>query len=173
MDKKTASIIGIVVGIAIIIIGICVMNPETILLGKRDSLGSLLGQYGADFYTDIYHMTYEVGFMVQKAYVNICNAIGWLIVVFGLFDIAYFLRKAFDSEKPEAPLSNNSTYQQQNSAPARPSDKETIFAAAGNPEPQIKKDNEKIPYRCGKCGQNGPYDENCPSCGSSIKFYNR
>ena len=51
MGKKTASIIGIVLGIAIIIIGISVMNPETILLGKRDSLGSLLGQYGADFYT--------------------------------------------------------------------------------------------------------------------------
>ena len=30
-----------------------------------------------------------------------------------------------------------------------------------------------VPYRCGKCGYNGPYNGNCPSCGSSIKFYTR
>ena len=35
--------------------------------------------------------------------------------------------------------------------------------------------NENVmtaPYRCGKCGQEGPYDGNCPTCGSSLKFYN-
>ena len=30
----------------------------------------------------------------------------------------------------------------------------------------------KAPYKCGKCGHEGPYEEKCPSCGSSIKFYN-
>ena len=92
MKKKTASIIGIILGIAIIIVGFCVMNPETYLLGTRDSLGSLI-EFGADFYTEIYHMTYSTAHQVQKAYVNICNAIGWLIVAIGLFDIAYFVCK--------------------------------------------------------------------------------
>ena len=199
MGKKTASIIGIVLGIAIIIVGFCIMNPETILLGKRDSLGSLLGNYGADFYTDIYHMTYEVGFEVQNAYVNICNAIGWLIVAIGLFDIAYFIGKAASWDEND--LGNNysaapntaSTYTTQSqatptspSAPqnetAAPVQKATHFWRCNNCGQMISKSpceycghNEnatKAPYRCGKCGQTGPYDGNCPTCGSSIKFYN-
>jgi len=28
------------------------------------------------------------------------------------------------------------------------------------------------PYWCGKCGHDGPYDGNCPICGSSLKKYN-
>ena len=97
MKKKTASIIGIVVGIAIIIIGICVMNPETLQIGKRNSLGLPI-EFGADFYTEMYDVTLDVGSAVQRAYKNICNAIGWLIVVIGLFDIGYFLCKLASSE---------------------------------------------------------------------------
>ncbi len=32
--------------------------------------------------------------------------------------------------------------------------------------------NNDAPYWCGKCGCDGPYDGNCPECGSSMKFYN-
>ena len=46
------------------------MNPETYTLGTRDSLGTLI-EFGADFYTEIYHMTYSAAHQVQKAYVNI------------------------------------------------------------------------------------------------------
>lgn len=28
------------------------------------------------------------------------------------------------------------------------------------------------PFRCGKCDHPGPYEGNCPACGSSIKLYN-
>lgn len=28
-----------------------------------------------------------------------------------------------------------------------------------------------IPYWCGKCGHDGPYEGNCPNCGSSIKVF--
>jgi len=28
------------------------------------------------------------------------------------------------------------------------------------------------PFWCGKCGKEGPYDGNCPNCGSSLKKYN-
>lgn len=27
------------------------------------------------------------------------------------------------------------------------------------------------PYCCGQCGQEGPYEGNCPNCGSSVKAY--
>ena len=37
-------------------------------------------------------------------------------------------------------------------------------------EGTVKK--SKAPYQCGKCGHEGPYDGNCPACGSSLKFYN-
>ena len=36
----------------------------------------------------------------------------------------------------------------------------------------LGKGDPNAPFRCGKCGQDGPYEGPCPSCGSSIKFYN-
>jgi hypothetical protein len=35
-------------------------------------------------------------------------------------------------------------------------------------------DEEKkhIPYWCGNCGHAGPYDDRCPTCGSSLKRFN-
>ena len=35
-------------------------------------------------------------------------------------------------------------------------------------------DEEKqhIPYWCGNCGHAGPYDDRCPTCGSSLKKFN-
>ena len=32
--------------------------------------------------------------------------------------------------------------------------------------------NLTVPYWCGKCGYDGPYDGNCPKCNSSLKKYN-
>ena len=93
MGKKVASIIGIVLGIAIIIIGVSVMNPEIYTVGDP------IMKFGADFYTEIYDVTREVGGAVQRAYKNICNAIGWLIVAIGLVDIAYFICKMASSEE--------------------------------------------------------------------------
>jgi hypothetical protein len=99
--KQKASLVGVIVGIVIIIIGFSVMNPETYLLGERDALGSLIYEYGADFYTDIYYLTYQVGHQVQQGYVNICNAIGWLIVCLGAIDICYFLVKTVEAAVSE------------------------------------------------------------------------
>ena len=156
MGKKAASIIGIVLGIAIIIVGFCVMNPETILLGKRDSLGSLLGNYGADFYTDIYHMTYEVGFEVQNAYVNICNAIGWLIVAIGLADIAYFLCKMASCEDDGARVGHNKV------TPTTLPPQKDIFAKynANSESNEVK----RCPY-CGDVVKLG----RCEMCGKEVK----
>ena len=36
---------------------------------------------------------------------------------------------------------------------------------------QLKKEST-APYWCGKCGKEGPYEGNCPDCGSSLKRFN-
>jgi len=35
----------------------------------------------------------------------------------------------------------------------------------------IKQESTTTSYRCGKCGHNGPYEGNCPKCGSSLKRF--
>ena len=150
MNQKTARIIGIALGIIIINIGLYVMNPETHLLGSRDSLGSLI-EFGADFYTEIYHMTYSAAHQVQTAYVNICNAIGWLIVAIGLLDVAYFVYKmASDEEK-------GNIAEVTKLPPA-----EDIFAKikAKNSTEQVK----RCPY-CGDIVKLG----RCEMCGKEVK----
>ena len=98
MEKKTASIIGIILGIAIIIIGFCVQGISVEAEGA--DVGSSYMKFGADFYTEIYDVTRDVGIAVNRAQRNICGAvesvcgaIGWLIVAIGLVDIAYFVCK--------------------------------------------------------------------------------
>lgn len=108
-DKKITSNIGIIAGVIIIGIGIYVMNPETLLLGERNDVGSLV-EFGGDFYTEIYAMTYSAANAVQRAYVNICNAIGWLIIALGAFDICYFatkLSEAIQQDEMEYTYSDN------------------------------------------------------------------
>jgi hypothetical protein len=94
-DRIIFCVLGLAFGLMMIFAGIFVMNPETHLLGTRDELGSLI-QFGGDFQTEIYAMTYSVGHQVQKAYVYICRAIGWLIIGIGGFDICYFGLKLHD-----------------------------------------------------------------------------
>ena len=50
--------------------------------------------------------------------------------------------------------------------------KETVYTAAATPQVWGNNDNKKTQYRCGNCGQAGPYHGHCPSCGSSIRVYN-
>jgi hypothetical protein len=114
MEKKAASIIGIILGIAIIIVGFCVQGIN-VDADDHESYGTpTIGSYikfGADFYTEMYAVTQDVGDAVNSANKNIhgavnnaqrnicgaiekaCDAIGWLIVAIGLFDIAYFVCK--------------------------------------------------------------------------------
>ncbi len=120
MEKKTASIIGIILGIAIIIVGFCVQGISVDAGGHEDygtpTIGSNI-KFGADFYTEIYAVTQDVGDAVNSANMNIhgavnnaqrnicgaiekvCDAIGWLIVAIGLFDIAYFVCKKASCEE--------------------------------------------------------------------------
>ena len=79
-------IIGMIVGIVIVIAGFCVMNPNKSSIGQHIT-------FGADFYTEIYDVTREVGGAVNTATQSICKAIGWLIVALGAIDFCYFLSK--------------------------------------------------------------------------------
>ena len=158
MGKKKASIIGVVLGIAIIIVGFCVMNPETYQLGTRDSLGSLI-EFGADFYTEIYHMTYSTAHQVQKAYVNICNAIGWLIVAIGLFDIAYFVCKMascdenYSGNNYNAAPTTASTYTTQSQATP------TSYSAPSIIKPKETAGVDEWKCTCGRIHKN--YETSC------------
>ena len=103
MEKKTASIIGIVLGIAIIIVGFCVQGIS--IERYSSSIGSDI-KFGADFYTEIYDVTRDVGGAVNNAknaivdaVEGVCDAIGWLIVAIGLVDIAYFVCKMASCEE--------------------------------------------------------------------------
>ena len=120
MEKKTASIIGIILGIAIFIIGLCVQGISVDATGHESngtpSIGSYI-QFGADFYTEMYAVTQDVGQAVNAANTNIhgavnaaqrnicnavesvCDAIGWLIVAIGAFDVAYFIYKLVSDEE--------------------------------------------------------------------------
>ena len=97
MEKKIASIIGIALGIVIIIVGLCVQGISVDV--SSSSIGRDIA-FGADFYTEMYDVTRDVGFAINGAWHSIadaaesvCDAIGWLIVATGLFDIAYFSYK--------------------------------------------------------------------------------
>ena len=39
------------------------------------------------------------------------------------------------------------------------------------PITKTKPNTSAAPYWCGNCGYEGPYDDNCPNCNSSIKKY--
>ena len=155
MDKKTASIIGIVVGIAIIIIGICVMNPETFQIGERNSLGLPI-EFGADFYTEMYGVTLDVGGAVQQAYKNICNAIGWLIVAIGLVDIAYFICKMASCKDDGARVEHNKV------TPTTVPPQKDIFASV-----RVNTSTSTV-KRCPDCGDIVKSGR-CEMCGKEVK----
>ena len=168
MYKKTASIIGIVLGIVIIIVGFCVMNPETYTVGDP------FIKFGGDFYTEMYDVTREVGGAVQRAYKNICNAIGWLIVAIGLVDIAYFICKMascgenYSGNNYNAAPTTASTYTTQNQATpsvsvSAPVATEKNPNKANEPISAEIKDGEKV---CPQCGTAQRVDRRvCWSCG--------
>ena len=96
------AIIGIIVGVLIIIIGFSVQDPAAPSAGIGKNIS-----FGADFYTEIYDVTRDVGYAINYASEGICTAIGWLIVVLGLLDICYFSGKIIEClEEKENMLSD-------------------------------------------------------------------
>ena len=86
--RRIIAILGILVGIVIIIIGVETTNTYIWKTDVGDGL-----RFGADFYTEIYEVTSEVGHAVNNntaGLEHVCEAIGWLIVSIGAIDILAF-----------------------------------------------------------------------------------
>jgi hypothetical protein len=75
-------IAGIIVGIVIVFAGFSVENsyPE---IGRSI-------KFGADFYTEIYDVTQDVGRALNSAINSLISAIGTLITAIGAIDICFF-----------------------------------------------------------------------------------
>ena len=160
MEKKTASIIGIVLGIAIIIVGFCVQGISI------DVYGSSIGRdiaFGADFYTEMYDVTRDVGYAVNgaktaiaEATEGVCDAIGWLIVAIGLVDIAYFVCKMASCEDDGARVGHNKV------TPTTLPPQKDIFASVR--ENTSTSTVKRCPY-CGDIVKLG----RCEMCGKEVK----
>ena len=112
--KKLVPVIGMVVGVAIVIAGFCVRSVDSYSDSGTYVNTANVGQnikFGADFYTEMYSVTKDVGNAVNNApkeiseaannatnhicgAVNhavraVCNAIGWLIISLGAVDICF------------------------------------------------------------------------------------
>lgn len=82
-SKKIVSVIGIVVGVAIIIIGFSLQGTSVYAIGEQI-------KFGADFYTEMYAVTQDVGHAINYAINDLIRAVGWLIVSLGAIDICFF-----------------------------------------------------------------------------------
>ena len=86
--RRLVAILGIIVGFVIIVIGINYVNTYI----WTDTVGSYL-RFGADFYTEMYDVTREVGAAINRntrGISMVCEAIGWLIVSIGAIDVVGF-----------------------------------------------------------------------------------
>ena len=160
MNKKIASIIGGVLGAVIIIIGFCVMGisvePYSITIGSDI-------KFGADFYTEMYDVTRDVGrainstrFTLVNAVEGVCDAIGWLIVAIGLVDLAYFGLKV----APSGEDNSGNTYA------AAPATSAPAGSAASAPAQNSERPAAAGEWKC-TCGRiHKQYVSSC-SCGAS------
>ena len=81
--KKIVSIIGMAVGLIIIIIGFCLQDTSNYGIGESI-------RFGADFYTEIYAVTQDVGRAINYAINDLICAVSWLIIAIGAIDICFF-----------------------------------------------------------------------------------
>ena len=86
--RRLVSLIGIAAGIFIIYIGMT-LNPYA---SSTDAIGESI-KFGADFYTEIYSVTQDVGEAVNSvvhSINNVCICLKWLVKSIGIFDVCFF-----------------------------------------------------------------------------------
>lgn len=91
ISGKIVPIIGIIVGVAIIILGVSLQDTERYAVGESI-------KFGADFYTEIYDVTKDVGHVINYVVNDLIRAIGWLIISLGAMDICFFAYKLVNTE---------------------------------------------------------------------------
>jgi ribosomal protein L40E len=157
MSKKTSCILGIVVGIAIIIIGFSVQDTSSYGIGKPI-------EFGADFYTEIYDVTKDVGHAINWTIRDLISAVGWLIVSLGAFDVCYFISKMANIKNDEKADVNSGDYQQaqaENGAGYATPWEQPVSSSAESL--QIPADS----WLCTECGtQNKKQYGQCKKCGT-------
>ena len=162
--KILTSGIGILVGFILIIIGLNVRTPEVYKIGEDIA-------FGADFYTEIYDVTREVGGAVNIATKNICNAIGWLIIAIGAFDICFFLRKMFDFDSSEnvgaqIEMASNPSAANSISGASEEKSNAAVSSKTVNPCPPVVATEVKK-WVCDKCQtENSTNYSQCKKCGN-------
>ena len=112
--KTVFCLIGAFAGILSLIFGIVALSTQSF---KASIAGTTFdttpNTYGADFYTDIYRMingvagnTFTINETIEEATIIIASCIGFVLIVFGLFLIAFFGYKVIDLiKKDPAPIS--------------------------------------------------------------------
>lgn len=97
----TAKIFGIIAGIAILIVGINLMKADVYSIGKSGV------RFGADFYTEIYDVTQDVGGAVNRSIRSMHQCAGTILACIGALTSVGYLNKAVDviltlnTKKPE------------------------------------------------------------------------
>ncbi len=176
-SKKVVAVAGIIVGIVIIIIGFCVRGSRASIYEDYATSKPVIGRpiyFGADFYTEMYAVTQDVGeainantaaidqnsMAIQSAYnrlaFTIYNAIGWLIVVIGAVDIVIFLYLFIASRGGDENLIPNVANSNSSSAPEPEQDSgesikqetatNTEFKAAAKEEKAQSKIEEEVKH---------------------------
>ncbi len=115
MPKKGASIFGLLIGIAIVVVGICLLDIN--FYRSSATVGRDI-RFGADFYTEMYDVTRDVGYQVSQIDGTIaaatrwmCQAIGWLIISLGAIDMCYFISKlATETNEKENAVAEGTQY---------------------------------------------------------------
>ena len=178
MSKKFSifvSVIGIILGIVIIGIGLDV--KDTSLDTGHVAIGEDIA-FGADFYTEIYDVTRDVGFAVNSAKYKIvnglesvCKAIGLLIVAVGLFDCCFFLHK-LNMALP----CNNEQFQADDTQGKRVAISKRAQLAEEQANLEVENDDSDDNYIeviCPECGESLFFEKNdtegvCPYCNEEL-----
>lgn len=157
MDKEQVNKIGIIIGVIIVIIGFFVQGIK--IESSDYSVGEYGTKFGADFYTEIYDVTRDVGISVNKTRENVCHglervcdAIGWLIVVIGVLDILHFVAKKADDDNMIPSYQPSATIPKTSSNQASTPKENTSAYQPYQPSPhdkQITKNLEKPDFDSG------------------------
>ena len=154
--SKIASIIGIIIGVAIIVVGIVVLDSAYCNSKSGPAIGRHI-EFGADFYTEMYSVTQDVGEAINtntyaineigRILERILRAIGWLIVSLGAIDVCFFGYKL-------ASVCNKTRNKKDES-------KENTDSTDAATESEAPKD-----WFCTECGtKNSPEAGFCTECG--------
>lgn len=160
-EKQVACIFGLVMGLAIIFAGVCVQGISVEI--HNGSIGRDIA-FGADFYTEMYDVTRDVGYAVNgtKAAIadaaeGVCDAIGWLIIALGVIDFCYFTYKwGCVTQEANSQHANDTHYAPQ------------AVAYKAKPTPNTKSDaaTQKVEASTVKAAENSFFDEYwvCSKC---------